>query len=169
MEQILFESKVKYTRETMKSFMLAYILNSKTWLLFLLPIAFIGGGILLYFLEESTTALIFGVAIGSTILLFILSTYIKTFKIQYARSLEQNGGEEITIVTQFFEDGMLLLNPLTANKTRYSYDIIKKVFHNKRFVIAVTNTTVLIVVEKSMFTISTPNELVNFLKAKARH
>lgn len=170
MGNALFESQITYTKDYVKEYLRACFKKSNLWAVFFLLLAPIIVGITLIIENKndynSYTPIIGAVVLGLLLLLVILIRYYKGSSIIYARVCEGNNGQDRTNIVQFSDDNILLTNSMTENKTNYSYSLIKQIIISKNLIILITEAKLIIAVEKTKFTIGTPNELISFIKSK---
>lgn len=166
MDTPLYEGQVTYTQDIFKQSLNVWFLKSKLYLIFLFPVLFIILGIVVLSQGQDSTILGIGIFLGIIILLIIALRYSIETKAAYKRSLEQNGGQEITLLTQFFDDKILLINTFTQNKVSYEYRILKRIVENKNLLILVTNAKLMIIIEKVKITAGKSAELASFVRTK---
>jgi len=161
---VLFESEFIHTKNAVKRYLgimfkpifIGYII---------LPFFAIAMGTVLFICYDDVILLAMGIilAICFPPLAFLL--YQKNCKIIYARFLEQNHGREVIDILQF-SNVILITNKLTGNKFAYSYSCIKRIIDKKDIIILLTAAKLMIIVDKTKFTVGNLNEFIPFIKSK---
>lgn len=168
-DNVLFESRITFTKDFVKEYLRAWFFKSKLWLILLIPTVIAIVGIIMIIVDNSDFQVLgVGISLEIIFLLVIFLRYYNGSRIMYARICEQNNGQETTNIIQFFDNDILTRNPLTGNKLNYSYLIVKQIYVSENLIILITAAKVLIVVEKIRFTIGSPDELIVFIKAKIK-
>ncbi|MCL2822330.1 MAG: hypothetical protein FWD86_03960 [Firmicutes bacterium] len=165
MENILFEGQMTYTKDFVKSTSKAVYLK----ILFLyisFPFIFVIVGVGDFLSDGNTNTLVLGALIVVVSLLLAPFGCKKLAKLSYSRICEQNNGHELTQVVQFFCGKILVKNDATQSNSSYSYLLIQKISGSKNYVTLTTKAGLTITVDKSRFSVGSPNELIEFIKQK---
>jgi len=81
---------------------------------------------------------------------------------------ERNKGIEVENIVQFFDHGIVVFNPLSGNRTDYTYIAVSRMFESKNLIVLVTAAKNAVIVDKGMFTIGTAEDFRNFIVAKRK-
>jgi len=169
MGNLLFECQTQYSKEIINEYVNFYYKRSKSILILmiLISILIIIAGIFIAAFNGDNQGLTVGLAIfllaGTFALIFFRNIKLskKTF---YEENSENNNGEEIVQVSQFFESGIIRINPLNGNKYEYPYNIITEITESKNLLLIRTKAKQVFILEKTKFTVGNAEGLMQFIE-----
>ena len=165
MDNVLFESRITYTRDVVKQFVrMAY--RAFFAVCFSMPVTIIILGVIMLVGGNEGMVLYIGVLLTIVLPITAILRSKRDMNIIYARTLEQNNGQEMTNVLQFNDENIQIVNDLTGNKTTYPYSCVKKVICRKDLMVLLTAAKVMIIADKTKFNVGNPEEFLSFIKTK---
>lgn len=169
-----FECKYVRDKAVIKEFLQSSFLKNPIIIVFsvisiiaiLIDLVYIFFSILFFDISDISRGIVTLIC-ASSILFFIFLRYILELNIFVKRDKENNGGAFPEITVTVTDDGILHRSS-SGIEFRLGFNSIKKIKNTKKLIVIITKARQGILFKKDSFTEGTPDELVNFLKAKIK-